>query len=179
MTHLFISTVSFSTTFVDISHFSFITPTVEHRACFTCFSILRVSTVGWTSWTGDQPVALLLPTQDIKNIYALNVMRTHDPSVRPGEESSCPRPRGHCDRPAEIQFRLNVAPMFRQLMSQHEGNKGNYHRCSAYVKVIYCGNNPDRVKCYTSRNIGLIILKFWYVLVVVPTSCSIVQTNLY
>jgi hypothetical protein len=28
----------------------------------------------------------------------LNGIRTHDPSVRASEDSSCLRPRGHCDR---------------------------------------------------------------------------------
>jgi hypothetical protein len=32
------------------------------------------------------------------DIHALSEIRTHDPSVRASEDSSCPRPRGHCDR---------------------------------------------------------------------------------
>jgi hypothetical protein len=32
------------------------------------------------------------------NIYALSGIRTHDPRVRASEDSSCPRPRGNCDR---------------------------------------------------------------------------------
>jgi hypothetical protein len=32
------------------------------------------------------------------NIYALSRIRTHDLSVRASEETSCLRPRGHCDR---------------------------------------------------------------------------------
>jgi hypothetical protein len=32
------------------------------------------------------------------NIHALNGIRTHDPGVRASEDSSCLRPRGHCDR---------------------------------------------------------------------------------
>jgi hypothetical protein len=32
------------------------------------------------------------------DIYALSGIRTHDPSVRVSENSSCLRPRGHCDR---------------------------------------------------------------------------------
>jgi hypothetical protein len=32
------------------------------------------------------------------DIHALNGIRTHDPSVRAGEDGSCRRPRGHCDR---------------------------------------------------------------------------------
>jgi hypothetical protein len=32
------------------------------------------------------------------NIHASNGIQTHDPSVRAGEDSSCFRPRGHCDQ---------------------------------------------------------------------------------
>jgi hypothetical protein len=32
------------------------------------------------------------------NIHTLSGIRTHDPSVRANEDSSCLRPRGHCDR---------------------------------------------------------------------------------
>jgi hypothetical protein len=53
----------------------------------------------------DQPVARPLPTQDNTNteethtdIDALSGIRTHDPSVRASEGSSCFRLRGYCDR---------------------------------------------------------------------------------
>jgi hypothetical protein len=36
------------------------------------------------------------------DIRALSGVRTYDPSFRAGEESSCLRPRGHCDRPSNI-----------------------------------------------------------------------------
>jgi hypothetical protein len=32
------------------------------------------------------------------DIHALSGIRTHDPSLRAKEDSSCLRPRGHCDR---------------------------------------------------------------------------------
>jgi hypothetical protein len=35
-------------------------------------------------------------------IHALNGIRTHDPSVRASEDSSCLRPRGHCDQQWEL-----------------------------------------------------------------------------
>jgi hypothetical protein len=37
------------------------------------------------------------------DIHALSGIRTHDSSVRAGEDSSCLRPHGHCDRPLVIQ----------------------------------------------------------------------------
>jgi hypothetical protein len=58
-----------------------------------------------TPWTGYQPNARPLPTQDNtiqKNadthIHASSGIRTHDPSVRAVEDSTCLRPRGHWDR---------------------------------------------------------------------------------
>jgi hypothetical protein len=62
-------------------------------AAFLCFVIQY--TVGRTPWAGDQPVAMPLPNTDI---HASSEIRTHDPSVRVGEDSSCLRPLGHCDR---------------------------------------------------------------------------------
>jgi hypothetical protein len=55
------------------------------------------------SLDGDQPVArpLYLHTEHkhTSDIQALSGIRTHDPSVRASEDTSCLRPRGHCDRP--------------------------------------------------------------------------------
>jgi hypothetical protein len=65
-------------------------------------------TDGRTPWTSDQLIARPLPehrtthTQKKRihtsNIHALNRIRTHDPSVRASEDSSCHVPRGYCDR---------------------------------------------------------------------------------
>jgi hypothetical protein len=66
------------------------------------FGFLILYTVGRTRWTGDQPVARPLPVYRINahntGIHALSGIRAHDPSVRAGEDSSCLRPLGHCDR---------------------------------------------------------------------------------
>jgi hypothetical protein len=65
------------------------------------------STDGRTPWTSDHPVARPLSkhttqTQNKRihtpNIHALSGIRTHDPSVRASEDSSCLRPRGYRDR---------------------------------------------------------------------------------
>jgi hypothetical protein len=41
------------------------------------------------------------------DIHASSGIRTHDPSVRTGEDSSCIRPRGYCDRrPDSIFFSM-------------------------------------------------------------------------
>jgi hypothetical protein len=65
-------------------------------------------TDGRTPWTSDHLVTRPLPkhrtTQTLNkriytpNIHALSGFRTHDPSVRASEDSSCLRPRGYCDR---------------------------------------------------------------------------------
>jgi hypothetical protein len=65
------------------------------------FNFLILYTVGRTPLTGDQPVARPLPSTNTKqtqtDIHTLRWVRTHDPSVRVGEDISYPRPRGHCD----------------------------------------------------------------------------------
>jgi hypothetical protein len=38
------------------------------------------------------------------DIYALSGIRTHDPNVRAGEDSSCLRLRGHCDQLSSIIY---------------------------------------------------------------------------
>jgi hypothetical protein len=63
-------------------------------------------TDGRTPWTGDQPVARPLPTHKTtrtqNKLHAWSGIRTHDPSVRASEDSSCLRTRGHCDRHALV-----------------------------------------------------------------------------
>jgi hypothetical protein len=95
-------------------------PTLEHRASvkrFLSLHFLNPKTVGRTPWTGDQPVARPLPTQDSTNteqrktvIHALSGIRTYDPSVRASEDSSCFRPRGQCER-RKLYRREKLAPV--------------------------------------------------------------------
>jgi hypothetical protein len=69
-------------------------------------------TDGRTPRTSDQLIARPLPkhrktqTQNkhihTPNIHALSGIRTHDPSFRSSEDSSCLRPLGYCDRPSLI-----------------------------------------------------------------------------
>jgi hypothetical protein len=42
------------------------------------------------------------------NIHALSGIRTHDPSVRAGEDISCISPCGHCDRHVYIKTLKHV-----------------------------------------------------------------------
>jgi hypothetical protein len=72
------------------------------------FSFTIIFTDGRTPWTSDQFVTRPLPKQrttqtqnkhiHISNIQDLSGIRTHDPSVRASEDSSCLRPLGYCDR---------------------------------------------------------------------------------
>jgi hypothetical protein len=52
------------------------------------------------------------------DIHASTGIRTHDPSVRAGEDCSCLRPRGHCDlNPspyADIKYSLYRVPLVRE-----------------------------------------------------------------
>jgi hypothetical protein len=65
------------------------------------FSFIIIFTDCRTPWTEDQPVARSLPTHrptQTQTFMPLSGIRTHDPSVRASQDSSCLRPRGHCDR---------------------------------------------------------------------------------
>jgi hypothetical protein len=69
------------------------------------FRFLILYIVGRTPCTGDQPVAMPLPTHrttQIQNkrtrIHALSGIRTHDPSLSAGENGSYLRPRAPCVR---------------------------------------------------------------------------------
>jgi hypothetical protein len=72
-------------------------------------------TDGRTPWTSDQPVARPLPTHrttQIQNkrthtdIHPLSGIRTHNPSVRASEDSSCLRPYGHRDWPSNLHIEI-------------------------------------------------------------------------
>jgi hypothetical protein len=79
-------------------------PVPVHNLFYETYESIR--TFGRTSWTGDRPDARPLPLQD--NTTQKNadthpclewdcVIRTHDPSVRAAENSTCLRLRGHWD----------------------------------------------------------------------------------
>jgi hypothetical protein len=83
-------------------------PDFGHRASvknFVSLQFLNPKIIDRTPWTGDQPVARPLPIQTHKNtnIHAFSGIRNHNLSVGKGEDSSCLRPRGHCDRQITYQ----------------------------------------------------------------------------
>jgi hypothetical protein len=103
--------------------------------CF--FSFLILYTVGRTPWTEDQPVARPLPTHRTNahntDIRALSGIRTHDPSFRASEDSSCLKPRGHCDRQSKLLHILVNLRVLSEFWSLHmEGA----HRCSSVMDVL-------------------------------------------
>jgi hypothetical protein len=64
-----------------------------------------ILSIGRTPWTGDQPITRPLSahrTAQTEQMYtvirASSGIRTHDPTVRVGEDCSCPRLCGHCNR---------------------------------------------------------------------------------
>jgi hypothetical protein len=76
------------------------------------FGFLIFYTVGRTPWAGGQPFARSLPAhwtaqteETHTDIHALSGIRNHDPSVRAGEDRSCLRPLGQCDRRVCIRIR--------------------------------------------------------------------------
>jgi hypothetical protein len=79
-------------------------PTLEQRAYlkrFVSLQFLNLYKVGRTPWTRDQFVARPLPKtiteKTQRDIHNLSGIRTHNSSVRVGEDISCLRSRGQMD----------------------------------------------------------------------------------
>jgi hypothetical protein len=64
------------------------------------FQFVILYAIGRTPWTREQPIAMPLNT----DIHASDGIRSNNSSVRSGEDISCRRPRGHCDRLNELIF---------------------------------------------------------------------------
>jgi hypothetical protein len=70
---------------------------------WSLFQFLNPHTDGRTPWTGDQLVARSVParrtTQTQNERTQTSIPRVGcEPTIRAGEDGSCLRPRGHCDR---------------------------------------------------------------------------------
>jgi hypothetical protein len=80
------------------------------------FSFLILYRVGRIPWTENQPGARPLPTHRTNahntDIHALSGIRTH-------EDSSCVRPRGHCDRLQSSSFSYYFIPLRFRYSPQH------------------------------------------------------------
>jgi hypothetical protein len=89
------------------------------------FGLLILYTVGRTPWTGDQPVA--------KAFHVLCGIRTHDPSVRASEDSSCFRPCCRCDQRMvtyiilNIQFCLTENTLLLHYKSRYSSGKYSFY----------------------------------------------------
>jgi hypothetical protein len=90
---------------LSMNKISFTVALPAHSGPWPLIQFRHFFTDGRTPWRSDQPVARPLPKHrtnahtHTQNIHALSGIRTHDPSVRAREDSSCLRPRGYCDRP--------------------------------------------------------------------------------
>jgi hypothetical protein len=76
---------------------------------FAAFSIsqsVRTQTVGLLErGSARRKAATYTQNNTNTDIRASTGIRTHDPSVRAGEDGSCLRPHGHCDRlPLSLQI---------------------------------------------------------------------------
>jgi hypothetical protein len=112
------------------------------------FSVLIQYTVGRIPWTGISPTqsCYLYTGQHNQNkstdTHALSGIRTHDPSVGVGEDSSWFRPHSHWDRhifqlPSKNDVMINVTIwwhtlryILRQGLMMLEWADRNVHKCS-------------------------------------------------
>jgi hypothetical protein len=112
----------FPLTVGKLNNYSFVSPFSLSLSLSLYLSLSGSTALSWTFaafsvfWSHTQSVGLLgrkislsqgryLHTEQHRHrinahtdIYALIVIRTHDPSVRASEDNSCLRLRGHCDR---------------------------------------------------------------------------------
>jgi hypothetical protein len=80
-------------------------------ALFFSFIILFTQSLGLLGWVISSSQVRYLYTGQHRHtinthtdIHAMNRIRTHDPRVQESENSSCLRPRGHCDRLIQLNF---------------------------------------------------------------------------
>jgi hypothetical protein len=135
------------------------------------FSFLILYTVGRTSWTGDQTSQChyLHTEQTHTVIHASSTIRTPDPSVRAGEDESCLRSHGHCDRltgnkncKTEYQVFQNVS--ICQNLSFY-GSLDFFDYSSLYLSDLYEKVKPDTwpVICNWRKNQWNLIGLAYYV----------------
>jgi hypothetical protein len=111
---------------------------------FNFWTYESIWTFGRTPWTGDQPDARPLPTQDNTtqkktrtHTHSPSRIRSCDPNVRTAEDSTCLRPRGHWDRLLQI-YRLKFLKRSTKYFSNFclEGrmrcHARNFHEISLY-----------------------------------------------
>jgi hypothetical protein len=64
------------------------------------------------------------------------VIRTHDPSVRAGEDSSRLRPRGHCDRHITALHCKNIQKRERGVLIEKEVSLTNFNKTQQLVLLF-------------------------------------------
>jgi hypothetical protein len=110
------------------------------------FSFMITFTDRRTPWTSDQLVAGPLlkhrTTQThnkhihTPNIYTLCGTRTHDPSCRASEDSSCLRPLGYCDR--HIYIFLSKWPVERKMETLRINDVHEVFPTDAAFQLVLC-----------------------------------------
>jgi hypothetical protein len=115
---------------------------------WTLFQFLNLYTVGRTPWTEDQPRRKAATyTQDNTNrelthtdIHASSWIRTHDVSVRAGEDGSCLRPPSHCDRENQLlgndRYKQRSTPFFTLVIEDRKIGKNMKGRDCDVFRVL-------------------------------------------
>jgi hypothetical protein len=81
-------------------------------------SLYYTQSVGLLGWGISPSQGLYLHTEQYKHntdIQALSGIRTHDRRVRSGEDGSCLRPRGYCDRLYIMRNYTTHTPLWKYL----------------------------------------------------------------
>jgi hypothetical protein len=109
------------------------------------FSSIIIFTDDRTPWMRDQPIARPVPkhmttqTQNkhihTPNIHALNVIRTHDPSVRASEDSLCLCPRGYCDRLCYCMLVITTLYLCSLLYLQYFSAIRDHHQVYLMIRM--------------------------------------------
>jgi hypothetical protein len=124
------------------------------------FQFLNPYILGTTLWTGDQPVAKPLPThrttqteETHTDIHASSGIRTYDPNVRAGEDGSCLRQRGRCDRLHGTILGNYSATLARSWYFEKVSCMPNACAFSECFKSIICNIcHPELLYCTESKS---------------------------
>jgi hypothetical protein len=103
------------------------------------------------------------------NIHVLNGIRNYDPRVRASEDSSCLRPRGHCDRQIIV---ISLQYLYRKMnitdcsVRQAEARTEVHHSLlySTFPDASHLGNTDVRTKCDVSQCLHVLFHRlgnFW------------------
>jgi hypothetical protein len=133
------------------------------------FQFLNLYTVGRTAWTGEQPVARPLSahrTTQTQNKRTQTSMPSvgFEPTIPAFEDSSCLRPRAHCDRPSiytpiqsyphppcqHLHYQLNnFKPQVNISTSLHRSSANYAYR--QLFKLLHHSRNYTYTNCFETK----------------------------